>query len=135
MRLFTQHPSPFFRLLLVIAMVLTLVESAFAMQVNMLAGHSMDTAGGHAHSSEMSMLEMSMLEEDCHEHGCDMHSDGADNDNCQGTAKCGHCPLSLGTFQIVSVRHEMAVQTHAALLNVPLYNADLSPDFRPPRYS
>jgi len=112
----------YLRLLLIIAMVLAPVQGVFAVQLDMHSGGLMNMASNQTQSSELPMFE---------ENYCN-HTNG---ENCQSAAQCGNCPLSLTILRIASMHSEMNAQSYAAITGVSFYSADLSPDYRPPRYS
>jgi len=114
------------RLLLIIAIVLSPVQSLFAMQaddsmalpMNMLA----TTINGDIARSDASK----MLGDDCNtQEKCS---------NCQAVNHCSSCPLLLGIPQIVSKCVELNTQTQLIVPDASLHSADLLPDYRPPRY-
>lgn len=131
MRFFIQH----IRLFLIIAMVLSPVQHLFAMQAGMQVDDStvavettvaMTVETVAANDAAQNSMP-AMLDEDCSKHG--------KNGNCQGSSQCGSCPLSLGASQVSPKRAELNTQIQSALSDVSLNSADLSPDYRPPRYS
>jgi len=110
------------RYILIIALVLAPVQAAFAAQLGMHAGFPADATSAQIQDNPMTMLDGS-----CSKHG--------KSGNCQSATHCGSCPVSLAISHITSVHHVMETQTHTSISGVSLYNADLLPDFRPPRYS
>ena len=125
---FTQY----LRLFLIAAMVLSPVQHLFAAQADdSTAVIAMAATGVVAHdvahngAPKMGMPEM--LDNDCSEHG--------KGGNCQGSNQCGSCPFPLEISQISPKRAELNTQIQFAISDVSLNSADLSPDYRPPRYS
>jgi len=119
MNLSTQH---LLRLLLITAMVLVPVQSAFSMQMGMHTDSPAIATSDHAHSSEMQMFDENACKHD-------------DCGNCQGSTHCSSCPMSLAIFQITPIRREVGTQFHVAISSVSLKSTDLLPDYRPPRFS
>lgn len=111
------------RLFLIIAMVLPSVQNLFAVQAGMQNDYPMVAASGVVRIGVLKMFT-----EDCSKHGKSGYS--------QGPNQCGICPLSLGIVQMTPKRYDVNTQIQHAISDVPLYNStDLSPDYRPPRYS
>jgi hypothetical protein len=110
------------RLLLIAAMVLTPVQSAFSMQMSMHMGSAATATSNHVHSVEPQMLgEGSTKHDDC--------------GNCQGSTHCSSCFMALAIFQMSSIHNDMGTQFHVAISGVSINSTDLLPDYRPPRFS
>jgi len=119
MNLSTQH---LLRLLLAIFVALSPVQSAFAMQqMSMHADSSTIAASDHVHGEGMKVLH-----EDSKKHdGCG---------NCQGSAHCSNCSMTLAIFQITPIRYVVGAQHYVAISNASFNSTDLLPDYRPPRF-
>lgn len=114
---FTQY----LRLFLIAAMVLSPVQGLFAAQADdsTVVMTMAAVADDAAHNG--------MLDNDCNEHG--------KGGNCQGSNHCGSCPFALEISQISPKRAGLNTQIQFAISDISLNSADLSPDYRPPRYS
>ncbi len=119
----TQH----LRLLLIIAIVLSPVQPLFAMQADDSMALSMSVMAATTLSDITQNDASKILDDDCNKQGkCS---------NCQAASHCSSCPLSLGISQITSKYVELNTQIQPTVSDVSLHNADLLPDYRPPRYS
>jgi len=121
MAIFIQH----FRLLLIIAIVLSPVQPVFAV-------HAADSMALSMSAEETTVGDitqrdaMKMLDDACNTQGkCS---------NCQDVNHCSSCPVSLGIPQVLSKHAELSTQIQLTVSGVSLYSADLLPDYRPPRY-
>ncbi len=127
MAIFIQH----FRLLLIIAIVLSPVQpvfAVFAVHADDSMALSMSTMSAEAATiGDITQRDaMKMLDDACNTQGkCS---------NCQDVNHCSSCPVSLGIPQVLSKHAELSTQIQLTVSGVSLYSADLLPDYRPPRY-
>lgn len=116
-----------FYLLLIFALVLSPMQSLFAspqIDEESVTVTMMSPAPGNMIQSDM----LKMLGDDC----CNNLGECG---NCQNSTQCGSCNVLSGISQSMLMRSELNEQTQFAISNISLYNADLLPDYRPPRYS
>ena len=137
MSLFIRH----LYLLLIISLVLTPVQSTFAMQVETFSDATPVATPVATTVTSMKVLTVvlksnppilnsvfnSIPKERCSKLG--------DCNHCQDSASCDSCPMSLGIPQVTSMHSEVQAQIIAVILGAPLYKAEFSPDYRPPRRS
>ena len=118
--------TQYFRLLLIVALVLSPVQALFAAQTAQQMDHSAMSVVTDvvADATQSGMMRMDIK---CSQHG--------DSGNCQSTHKqCGNCPLPLGASPTLLKRAEQNTR-QSTVRDVSLNSADLLPDYRPPRYS
>lgn len=122
-RFFIHH----LRLFLIMAMVLSPVQHLFAAQASIRTDSPTAVVKAVVASDMAQRSVLKTLDEDCGKHG--------KNGSCQNSNQCGNCPLPLGISQITPKCAEVNAQIQPAIPDISLYNADLLPDYRPPRYS
>jgi len=116
--------QPFY-LLLILTLVFSPVQSLFASQ--QIDGSTV-AATSAVEGNVFQNNTLSMLGDDC----C---SNLGKCGNCQGSTQCSSCTMLLGISHSLLTRTELNAQSQLAISNISLYNADLLPDLRPPRYS
>jgi hypothetical protein len=127
MRTFTQQ----FSLFLIIAMVLSPVQHAFAMQMATQGDSSTQLSApttasmSSAHADSFQTGSVKMLGNNCSQHG--------KSGSCKSANKCGSCPLSLEIPQASLKRVGLSVSTQSAITDVSLNSSGSMPDYRPPR--
>lgn len=116
----TQH----FSLLLILALLLSPVQSLFASQ--QIDGTDVVTTSA-ATGDVIQNDTLKMLGDNC----C---SNLGQCVNCQDSAPCSSCSMLLGISQSLLMRTELNTQTQRTISSISLYSSDLLPDYRPPRY-
>jgi hypothetical protein len=129
--LLTMRSSKFtlLRLLLVLALVLSPLQHAFAMQASMQCEQH---DGSIASMLDEAAQPVSANPVDDVDASCQHHSQ---NSSCKSCNTCGGCSLTLGVERISARHHTLATGPLSLFSRNALYQTDLLPDFRPPRHA